>query len=44
MQQEAVERETDEKIAASIREKKLREQQLEQERRIAEVKDTIKLL
>ena len=37
LQQEATEKETDEKIAASIREKKLREQQLEQEKRIAEV-------
>uniref|UniRef100_A0A1X7TJQ5 ATPase AAA-type core domain-containing protein n=1 Tax=Amphimedon queenslandica TaxID=400682 RepID=A0A1X7TJQ5_AMPQE len=36
LQQEATEKETDEKIAASIREKKLREQQLEQEKIIAE--------
>lgn len=37
LQQEAMERETDEKIASSVRDKQLREQQIEQELRIAQV-------
>lgn len=40
LQQEAQEREMDEKIAASSKEKKLREHQLEQEQRIAQVRET----
>ena len=40
LQQEAQEREMDEKIAAASKEKELRERQLEQEQRIARVRET----